>query len=200
MKNLIINVHSIIPYTQANGPGMRTAIWFQGCVLNCPGCYNPQTRSTEPNRLFSVDAVYERIDFAVRKCLPDDLVQGITISGGEPFRQPAGLLGLLQRIRGESDLSILVFSGFTLSEIAQQPHGDDILRHIDTLIAGRYQSGLGRGMGLIGSTNQRIHLLTDRYRLSDIIKTPASEVIIDRNGHVTFTGIFQWASRKEHAD
>src|ERR1051325_4163119 len=38
----ILNVAQIVPVTDAEGPGRRFALWFQGCPLRCPGCCNPE--------------------------------------------------------------------------------------------------------------------------------------------------------------
>src|SRR5579872_6175954 len=37
-----MQIAQVIPCTEAEGPGKRFAIWFQGCPLRCPGCCNPE--------------------------------------------------------------------------------------------------------------------------------------------------------------
>ena len=34
-------IHAFEPRSRANGPGARFVVWFQGCTLGCPGCFNP---------------------------------------------------------------------------------------------------------------------------------------------------------------
>ena len=36
-------VNKIIPFSNVDGPGNRTAIFFQGCSFNCLFCHNPET-------------------------------------------------------------------------------------------------------------------------------------------------------------
>lgn len=39
-------VNRIIPFSSVDGPGNRTAIFFQGCNFNCKYCHNPETIKT----------------------------------------------------------------------------------------------------------------------------------------------------------
>ncbi|MBY0459994.1 MAG: radical SAM protein, partial [Gemmataceae bacterium] len=39
---LTMSIAQVVPCTEAEGPGKRFAIWFQGCPLRCPGCCNPE--------------------------------------------------------------------------------------------------------------------------------------------------------------
>jgi pyruvate formate lyase activating enzyme len=36
-------VNKIIPFSNVDGPGNRTSIFFQGCPFNCLFCHNPET-------------------------------------------------------------------------------------------------------------------------------------------------------------
>ena len=178
-----LNLHAILPRSRANGPGVRTAIWFQGCHLDCPGCFNPGTHCSEPRTLIHVNALAAQI------IADQHEMEGITISGGEPMEQAEGLFELLGLIRTETELSVLLFSGHTLREITDMPLGPQILEQVDVLIDGRYEAGLRLARGLRGSSNQRIRLLTDRYSLEDIQRTPAAEVHIRADGTVAVSGI-----------
>lgn len=37
-------VNKIIPFSSVDGPGNRTAVFLQGCNINCKYCHNPETR------------------------------------------------------------------------------------------------------------------------------------------------------------
>lgn len=178
-----VNLHAIEPRSRANGPGLRYAMWFQGCTLGCVGCFNPDTHAVRPRLNLTVSELLERIEQAA------DEVEGLTVSGGEPFQQPAALNALLDGVRERTALSVLVFSGHTLEEIRRMPLGGAILRRIDVLVDGRYVDALYLGEGLRGSVNQRIHLLTSRYALADVEGTPACEVLIGPDGCVTVSGV-----------
>lgn len=177
------NIHAIEPRSRANGPGTRLVIWFQGCSLGCPGCFNPDTHDGAPRARRAVDALVDEI------LAQGDAIQGITLSGGEPFDQPAPVLALVQSVRARTGLSILIFSGYALDEIRAMPLGPAILADIDVLVDGRYEAPRRMGRGLRGSANQRIHLLTSRYRVEDVEATPEAEIRIDARGRVVLTGV-----------
>src|SRR5437867_3434145 len=105
-----LRVHAFQPYSAANGPGLRAVLWVQGCTLGCPGCFNPDTHP-RPGQVWTVDETYERI-----VALAGD-IEGVTISGGEPLQQRRPILTLLHRIRTETSLSTLVFTGYTWDEL-----------------------------------------------------------------------------------
>ena len=177
-----VRLHSIELASRANGPGLRAVLWFQGCTLGCPGCFNPLTHDSATGIVTDTAALAARV-----LSRPND-IEGLSISGGEPFQQPEALLDLLTLLDG-SGLSRLVFSGYTLREIEAQPLGPAILAHLDVLIAGRYVATRHDGHALLGSSNQRIHLLTPRHQLSDFATVPGTEVILHTDGSITFTGI-----------
>ena len=178
----IININTILPLSFANGPGRRTVIWLQGCDLRCPGCFNPDTHQTDPRDLMGVKDIYKRILSNL------GTVEGITISGGEPFQQAEPLLSLLRRVRLETSLSVLVFSGYTKSQIKNLRYGEELLMNIDVLVAGPYVAPLRSGENLCGSSNQKMHMLTDRYCIEDIVDLPSAEVQIDAKGNIHITG------------
>ena len=156
-----LQLHAVEPFSRANGPGMRAVIWFQGCTLACPGCFNPDTH--DPRGGTDVDTQ----DLVAEILALGRQIEGVSISGGEPFQQPAALRDLLLGL-ADSHLSRLVFSGYRLPEIERLPLGPAILGQIDVLIAGRYVASRHVAQCLLGSTNQQIHLLTDRYKLSEL--------------------------------
>ena len=67
-----------------------------------------------------------------------------------------------------------------------------ILERLDVLIAGRYARARHVGDGLLGSSNQAIHLLTRRYRPADFSHVPAREIILHSDGSTTISGISPW--------
>lgn len=153
-----LNVAARVRSTEAEGPGKRYALWVQGCPLRCPGCCNPHMLAFETACLTPV----ERIAAEVLET-PD--IEGVTFLGGEPFSQAAALARLARRCRAEG-LSVMVFSGFTLERLRR---GDDqgwaeLLDATDLLIDGPYlQERHTTARRWIGSDNQRVHFLTERY-------------------------------------
>ena len=178
-----VNLHPMVERSVANGPGERIVLWFQGCPLACPGCFNPETHATTPRRVMPVARLLEQI---VER---HNSIEGVTITGGEPFEQADALRVLLAEIRRSTALSVLVFTGYTRGEIERRPNWMRVLRYIDVLIAGRYVADRRVAREMLGSSNQRIHRLTDRYTLESLQQVPVAEAQIDAHGRVMLTGV-----------
>ena len=188
MQEKTIRLHHYEPVSWVNGPGARAVIWVQGCALGCPGCFNPQTHASSGGQRVMVDTLAAKI-------LADkDNLEGLTISGGEPLYQYAALTRLLTQIRAQSNLSILVFTGYDWNELQQFRGIDQFLAQVDVLIAGRYDASRRIADGLIGSSNKVIHFLTQRYNQHDLDQVPQAEIIISPEGEVRLSGIdpLQW--------
>jgi anaerobic ribonucleoside-triphosphate reductase activating protein len=179
-----MQLHAFEPASRANGPGLRAVIWFQGCSLRCPGCFNPSTHDFDGGREADTDELVEII-LGLR-----DTIEGVSISGGEPFEQPEALLMLASAAK-KHNLSVLVFSGFTLEQIRSRPLAAEILGCVDVLIAGPYVQSRHVGRGLIGSSNQQIHLLSSRHAERDFGSLPNCEMILHADGSITLSGIMK---------
>ena len=181
----MLRVHSIVRRSAVNGAGQRFVIWVQGCTLGCRGCFNSEACSPQGGYDASVDDV-------VRDILGADGIEGVTLSGGEPFQQPRPLAELCRRVK-EAGLSVFVFSGYTLGEIqaSSDPAAHCLLGLIDILLAGRFVETRACRSLWRGSENQTVHFLTDRYRAQDFdLDSGAAEVevILGRSGEVVITG------------
>ena len=51
-----------------DGEGIRTVIWTQGCIHNCPGCHNPQTHSFDDGFELDIEEV-KNILGNINECL-----------------------------------------------------------------------------------------------------------------------------------
>jgi anaerobic ribonucleoside-triphosphate reductase activating protein len=162
---LTMRIAQVVPSTEAEGPGKRFAVWFQGCPLRCPGCCNPEFlpfRGGQEKSLREMAAWMER-------SREESGVEGITMMGGEPFAHPQGAVALAKSAR-ELGLSVMTFSGFTLEELRDRPEPEveELIGLSDILVDGPYlrdQPDTTRRW--IGSRNQRIHFLTPRYSLDE---------------------------------
>jgi len=90
-------------------------------------------------------------------------IEGLTITGGEPFAQAAALVKLIEQIRLTKDLGVIVYSGYTLKKLQYTPEVAELMQLIDLLIDSPYVAALNDGASLRGSSNQQVHLLTERY-------------------------------------
>lgn len=164
-SEVTISIAHSVSCTEAEGPGKRYALWFQGCPLRCPGCCNPEMLPFAGGRRASVASVVDEI----RRARNDHGVEGITLLGGEPLAHAAGAARLARALR-ELNLSVMVFTGYTLAEARALPDPAvaELLACTDLLVDGPYlreQPEAARRW--IGSANQQIHFLTDRYRADD---------------------------------
>src|SRR5437588_1148928 len=95
MSNVMLRVAQIVPCTEAEGPGVRFALWFQGCPLRCPGCCNPEMLPFSGGTRVSVADLVARIEEVART----HGVEGVTLLGGEPLAHAAGAVVLARALR-----------------------------------------------------------------------------------------------------
>lgn len=161
-----IRLYQRLPNITTLGPGVRYCIWVQGCRRRCPGCLSPDSRPFDGGDLFSVESLAAEI-LSVKD------INGLTISGGEPFEQAPALVQLLRAVRSQRDLGVIIYTGYRLEELqrlASPGNGfAELLAYTDLLIDGPYEVELDDGRSLRGSSNQRVLVLTDRY--SDCVQS-----------------------------
>ncbi len=164
-SDVFLQVAQIVPATEAEGPGLRLALWFQGCPLRCPGCCNPEMLPFDGGTRMSLAEVLVRIEESAR----DNGIEGITLLGGEPLAHAAVASALAREVQ-QRGLSVMVFSGYTLEEARRlpDPAGAELLALTDILVDGPYVRELPESRRRwIGSSNQQIHFLSDRYQADD---------------------------------
>jgi anaerobic ribonucleoside-triphosphate reductase activating protein len=119
-------------------------------------------------------------------------IDGLTLSGGEPFEQAGALARLCRTLRSRRDLSILAYSGFLLEEIAADAQKRALLATLDVLVDGPFVRARQADLLWRGSDNQRVHLLTDRHRtLAGTLDGPGAgvELHVSRDGGVFWAGV-----------
>ncbi len=163
--DVFLQVAQIVVATEAEGPGLRLALWFQGCPLRCPGCCNPEMLPFEGGTRMSLTEVVTQVEDSTR----DHGIEGITLLGGEPLAHAAAAAALAREVH-RLGLSVMVFSGFTLEEARNLPDPAvaELLALTDILVDGPYVRELPESWRRwIGSSNQQIHFLSDRYQADD---------------------------------
>ncbi len=178
-----IEVAMIVPRTEAEGPGQRYAVWVQGCPLRCVGCCNPEMLA------FKKSADRRDPDALVAEAIAAG-VEGVSLLGGEPFAQAAGLAFVAEGVRARG-LSVMIFSGYTLAELREQgPDAARLLAATDLLVDGRYDaSRRTTTRRYIGSDNQVLHFLTSRYTPEDPRLHAANTLGLRlRGGEITLNG------------
>ncbi len=179
-----INIHSILKHSTANGPGNRYVIWVQGCQLRCEGCWNPETWTTQVRQLKTVEEVFQDIQDTHRQ----HPLEGVTITGGEPFDQLEPLITLAEKIQ-RAGFNLLIFTGYVLENLVT-PQQKRFLNQIDWLIDGPFISEQRTEELLLrGSNNQRLHYLTNRACSLENTSISDCEILIDANGKMIISGI-----------
>jgi anaerobic ribonucleoside-triphosphate reductase activating protein len=122
-----------------------------------------------PNALLRIpitEATLVEPQVVANQILSTPNLDGLTVSGGEPMLQSAALLELFMLLKQRRDLSIICFTGFTLSQLQAKcdRNIDTILQTIDVLIDGQYVQALNDDQGWRGSSNQVVHFLSSRHR------------------------------------
>ena len=180
--------------TTVLGPGVRSVIWFQGCLLNCPNCIAQEMNIAAPAFLTTPRNLADW-------CMSQLGIQGVTLSGGDPLDQPLGMLEeFLSILRLETSLDIVLYTGRTLSQLRQIDVGPmaRVLELVDILIDGPYLETLNNGHGWRGSSNQQIHWLSNRLT-PDNSPEPAQRkmrISLNQQGELSLVGIP--AKRRAH--
>jgi anaerobic ribonucleoside-triphosphate reductase activating protein len=168
------------------GPGRRIGLWFQGCSIRCPGCISVDTWEAGLG-LVPVAEVIGRI----AKLAPQ--AAGLTVSGGEPFDQPAALAQILAAWRQCSAGSVLIFTGREFDEVKPWLEANEGLA--DALMTGPFRSDLPQRLALRGSDNQQLHVLTERGEEFGAFERPVAQadlkldIMFDEDGHAWMAGI-----------
>lgn len=148
-----LRILAVYPETISDGYGVRYAIYFAGCRHRCPGCHNPQSHDPLAGEPLTGEA-FERICAAI---LANPILDGVTLSGGDPLYRPGAMLRLLRALRGRTGQNVWCYTGYTLEECLADPVRRACLRLIDTLVEGRYVEALrDPSLAFRGSSNQRI--------------------------------------------
>ncbi len=139
------------------GPGVRLGVWLQGCTIHCKGCIDQGSWNFSDEKKVDINEVEKIIAaFAPRR------VDGVTISGGEPFDQPEALEKIISFCREITGGDILVYSGYSYAGL--KVNFPDILKKIDVIITEPFVETEKDELIWRGSDNQKIRLISDKAR------------------------------------
>lgn len=144
-----IEYAGFIRNSTADGPGIRSVFFFQGCSRNCPGCHNSDISVHGNGKNISVENAVSLIEANCRnRC--------ITISGGEPLEQPEALRSLLH-ILHERNYNICLYTGNSFEDVPA-----DILEKLNYIKTGSFVRSLRDGTNpYAGSSNQHMYSIVD---------------------------------------
>lgn len=146
-----LRLYGTVQDSIVDGPGLRYAVFVQGCPHACPGCHNPDSQPVDGGEVHAVSEVLADI----RK---NPLIQGVTLSGGEPFEQAAACADLAEALKAEG-YSVWTYTGGLFEDLMANG-GEDaqrLIRSTDVLVDGPFVEAL-RSLDLkwCGSSNQRL--------------------------------------------
>lgn len=149
--NSTIRIFGIDKESFVDGPGIRTAVFVQGCPHHCRGCHNPA--SWDPNKGEDV-----LIDEIAQEIARNELVSGLTLSGGDPFASPQQCIELIEKVKElKPNIDVWAWSGWTYNEIIDDEEKKALLDKVDVLVDGEFhldEKTLEKPWA--GSRNQRV--------------------------------------------
>jgi anaerobic ribonucleoside-triphosphate reductase activating protein len=173
------------------GPGRRIGLWVQGCSIGCSGCVSQDTWAQDASRSMTVSHL-----LAWCREMAAGGLDGITISGGEPFDQADGLLALLDgltawRAQAQIDFDILCYSGYPWKQL--QKRHPAVLAKLDAVVPEPFNQHAMPGLKWRGSSNQTLITLSLRgervfFPWIDAAAVPEMQVAVN-DGKVWLIGI-----------
>lgn len=159
-----ISLSGITGDSIVDGPGIRLTIFTQGCPHHCPGCHNPQTH--DPN-----GGSWGDTEDIIAAMAENPLLDGITLSGGDPFMQPKECTELAKGAH-QHGLNVWTYTGYTWEALFTENDPDKItlLKESDVLIDGPFLlAERSLELKFKGSRNQRIIDVKKSLQAGEII-------------------------------
>ena len=127
-----IRIAGIANDSIVDGPGFRLTVFTQGCPHRCPGCHNPQTHAFDGGREEDCAKIIEMMK-------GNPLLDGITLSGGEPFCQSEACAEIARAAHG-AGLNVWCYSGYRFEELLDgKAEWMELLGQVDVLVDGRFE-------------------------------------------------------------
>lgn len=147
-----------------DGPGLRYTIFTQGCPHNCKGCHNPGTHDANCGNLMNIETIVSEVK-------KNPLLDGITLSGGEPFAQAEVAGELAEKVKEELNLSVITYTGYLFENLLKEEKNKKLLENTDILIDGPFIIG-EKSLDLMyrGSKNQRAIDVQESLKQNKVIE------------------------------
>ena len=146
-----LRIFGLVEDSYVDGPGIRFAVFVQGCPHHCPGCHNPESHD------FAAGREADTADI-IRQMTANPMLDGLTLSGGEPMCHPEACLELARAAKA-AGLNVWCYTGYTLEKLQAEsdPKRLALLEAVDVLVDGPFMLAQ-RSLELkyCGSRNQRL--------------------------------------------
>ncbi|MNK57581.1 anaerobic ribonucleotide reductase-activating protein [compost metagenome] len=132
-----MNISGYIKESIVDGIGLRSVIFISGCYHKCPGCHSPQTH----DKFYGEELSVERQREIISEIKSNPLLDGITLSGGDPFFSAGEMLPFIKLLKGEiPDINIWAYTGFTFEWLIKNKNNVmyRLLRECDVLVDGKF--------------------------------------------------------------
>ena len=160
-----IRLAGIEPESTVDGPGVRYAIFVQGCEHHCKGCHNPQTWALNGGQVRGLGILFTEIVYS-------PLVTGVTFTGGEPFLQ-ARKLCLLAAVLHDRKYNLWAYTGFTWDTLIKDPVRMELLKWLDVVVDGPFvEAKKSLELDFRGSSNQRIIDVQKSLKQGQVVLMP----------------------------
>ena len=148
-----IRLYGLVTDSIVDGPGFRTSVFTQGGPHHCPGCHNPGSHDFDAGTVYALDDVEAKFS-------KNPLLDGVTLTGGEPFCQAAACAELARRAHARG-LNVWTYTGYTYEKLrdmaASDPDVSALLDATDVLVDGPFLlSERSLELDFRGSRNQRL--------------------------------------------
>ena len=145
-----IRIAGTVDDSIVDGPGIRYTVFVQGCSHHCPGCHNPHTHDFAGGRVVDTEEL-------VAQMRENPLLDGLTLSGGEPFEQPDACAELARQAHARG-LNVWCYTGYKYEQLlAGDASRQALLSELDVLVDSPFLLA-ERSLDLLyrGSRNQRL--------------------------------------------
>ena len=135
----------------SNGPGVRVAVFFQGCSFHCNKCFNEETWDFNGGKEYSLDIENKILEFCSM-----DYISGLSILGGDPLNSINidSTINLAKRFKEMyPNKTLWIWTGYLFDEIINK----DIYKYADVIVDGKFVFELRNpNLKYCGSKNQRV--------------------------------------------
>ncbi len=117
-------ISKIETFGTVDGPGIRTVIFLQGCMLRCVFCHNPEMWKLTGGKEYTVE---ELLNIILKYKNYYGKTGGVTFSGGEPLVQSKFLIEICKKLK-ELNINIC------LDTAGVGSNEEEVLKYIDLVI------------------------------------------------------------------
>lgn len=145
-----VQVSGVINNSFVNGEGIRVVIFLSGCYFNCPECHNKDIQDPNYGNSMEIDEVMD----IIKNNIP--IIDGITLSGGEPTLQWEQSLEIIKRSK-ELGLNVWMYTGDVYENLIKDSNKRQLIENADIIVDGRFEKDkVSNELIYRGSSNQRI--------------------------------------------